>query len=225
SGLVKKTHLSAYSNPRRGGIIAINLDDDDRLITAKLTSGGDDIILAKRKGKAIRFKETDVRQMGRATRGVKGVTLDGDDEVVEMVVVRRTTELLAVTEYGYGKRTRISDFRNIKRGGKGVVCIPTEGRNGRLVKVMEVVATDEVMMITHDGMIIRCPVKGISLLGRPAKGVKLINLNEGDVVVDVARIAGDEENGGDGDVCGEVEPGDEAGGEPDTENGPEPGEY
>ncbi|MBN1884209.1 MAG: DNA gyrase subunit A [Candidatus Krumholzibacteriota bacterium] len=196
NGLVKKTHLSSYANPRRGGIIAIVLGDDDRLITAKLTSGNDDIILAKRRGKAIRFRETDVRQMGRATRGVKGVTLDGDDEVVAMVVVRRSTEIIVVTENGYGKRTRIGDFRNIKRGGKGVVCIPTEGRNGHLVAVKEVVTTDEVMMITHNGMIIRCPVKGISLLGRPAKGVKLINLNEGDVVVDVAMIAGEEEDAG-----------------------------
>lgn len=193
SGIVKKTHLSAYANPRRGGIIAILLREDDRLIHARLTAGDDDVILAKRKGKAIRFSERDVREMGRAARGVRGVTLVGDDEVVEMVVVKRGAELIAVTEKGYGKRTRISDYRNIKRGGKGVVCIPTGERNGNLVTVKEVIESDEVMMITKNGMVIRCPVKGISILGRPAKGVKLINLKEGDAVVDVALIAGEEE--------------------------------
>ena len=192
-GFVKKTHLSAYANPRRGGIIAILLREGDRLIGARLTAGNDDIILAKRKGKAIRFSERDVRVMSRATQGVKGVTLDKDDEVVEMMVVKRGAELLAVTERGYGKRTRINDFRNIKRGGKGVVCIPTGERNGDLVAVKEVLESDEVMMITRNGIVIRCPVKGIPILGRPAKGVRLISLNEGDALGDVALIAGEEE--------------------------------
>ncbi|HUV35732.1 MAG TPA: DNA gyrase subunit A [Patescibacteria group bacterium] len=193
-GLVKKTHLSAYANPRKGGIIAILLRDNDRLIGALLTAGNDDVMLAKRKGKAIRFNEKNVRETSRATHGVKGTTLEGDDEVVEMVIVKRGREILAVTENGYGKRSRISDFRNINRGGKGVVCIPTGGRNGDLVKVKEVFESDEVMMITKNGMVIRCPVQGISVLGRQAKGVKLINLNEGDSVVDVALIAGENES-------------------------------
>jgi DNA gyrase subunit A len=193
NGVVKKTHLSAYANPRRMGIIAILLRDDDKLIGAQLTSGNDDIILGKRKGKAIRFSERDVRKVGRSSQGVKGTTLEKDDEVVEMVVVKRGAELLAVTEHGYGKRARISDFRNIKRGGKGVVCISTDPRNGNLVKIKEVVDTDEVMMITKQGMIIRCAVEGIPILGRPAKGVKLINLNAGDSVCDVALIAGGED--------------------------------
>ncbi|MBN1163350.1 MAG: DNA gyrase subunit A [Candidatus Krumholzibacteriota bacterium] len=191
-GFVKKTHLSAYANPRRGGIIAILLREGDRLIGAKLTSGTDDVILAKRNGKAIRFQEKDVRETSRATQGVKGVTLAGDDKVVEMVIVKRETEILCITEKGYGKRTRISEFRNIKRGGKGVVCIPTGERNGNLVAVKEVVDTDEVMIMTKNGMIIRCPALGISLIRRPAKGVKVINLNEGDSVVDVALVAGEE---------------------------------
>ncbi|UCF04512.1 MAG: DNA gyrase subunit A, partial [bacterium] len=192
-GYIKKTHLSSYANPRRGGIIAILLKGGDQLIEARLTSGRDDIILAKRKGKAIRCSEQDVRPMGRATQGVRGVTLEGDDEVVAMVVVRHGRELLAVTENGFGKRTRIGDFRNIRRGGKGVVCIPTVARNGDLVAVKEVLENDEVMMITRNGMVIRCTVKGIPVLGRPAKGVKLINLNEGDTLRDVALIAGDGE--------------------------------
>ena len=195
-GFIKKTHLSAYANPRRGGIIAVHLREGDGLIAARLTAGSDDIVLAKRKGKAIRFSEGDVRDMGRATQGVTGVRLDKDDEVVEMVIVKRGAELLAVTEHGYGKRTRIGDFRNIKRGGKGVVCIATDERNGPLVAVKEVFETDEVMIITHNGIIIRSPVKGISVLGRPAKGVKLITLNEGDAVVAVALVAGEEESKG-----------------------------
>ena len=215
-GCIKKTHLSAYSNPRRGGIIAIILKESDRLIEAKLTSGREDVILAKRKGKAIRFSERDVRSMGRATRGVRGVTLDGDDEVVAMVIVRHGRELLAITEHGYGKRTRISDYRNIKRGGKGVVCIATGERNGDLVAVKEVLETDELMMITRQGMVIRCSVNGISVLGRPAKGVKLINLKDGDSLVDVALIAGEDEEDAVKDVEGTVigedapSPGDQA---------------
>jgi DNA gyrase subunit A len=190
-GFIKKTHISAYANPRRGGIIAVILREGDKLIAARLTSGSDDIILAKHKGKAIRFSEKDVRNMGRSTQGVTGVKLDKNDRVVEMVVVKRGAELLAVTEHGYGKRTRISDFRNIKRGGKGVVAISTDERNGDLVAVKEVIEEDEVMIITRNGIIIRSPVNSISILGRPAKGVKLISLGEGDAVVAVSLMAGE----------------------------------
>jgi DNA gyrase subunit A len=194
NGLVKKTHLSAYSNPRRGGIIAVKLRENDRLIAAKLTSGSDDIILAKRDGKAIRFNEKEVRAMGRNSAGVKGVTLKGDDQVVEMVIVKRDSAILAVTEYGYGKRTRLSEFRNKHRGGQGVTLIPTEDRNGPVVAAREVIQSDEVMMITHNGMIIRTPVRGISLIGRAAKGVRVIRLSEGDSLVDVALLAGEKED-------------------------------
>jgi DNA gyrase subunit A len=194
-GLVKKTHLSAYSNVRRDGIIAILLRDGDKLIAARLTTGNDDVMIAKRKGKAIRFNEKNVRATGRATHGVRGVTLEKEDEVVEMIIVRPGREILAVTENGYGKRSRIGEFRNTNRGGKGVICINTGGRNGDLVTVKEVVESDEVMMITKCGMVIRCPVMGIPVIGRQAKGVKLINLNKGDSVVDVALIAGENNNG------------------------------
>ncbi|OQX84580.1 MAG: DNA gyrase subunit A [Candidatus Latescibacteria bacterium 4484_7] len=206
-GFIKKTHLSAYSNPRRGGIISTVLREGDRLIEAKLTRGSDDVILAKRKGKAIRFSERDVRVMGRATQGVRGVKLDSDDEVVAMVVVKRKADLLAVTENGYGKRTRVADFRNIKRGGKGVVCIPTDERNGNLVALKEVIDTDEVMIITKNGIIIRSAVNSISVLGRQAKGVKLIKLGEGDKVVDVALIAGEKEDEENGETKNGEEPG------------------
>jgi DNA gyrase subunit A len=211
NGFIKKTHLSSFSNPRRMGLIAMLLRDEDELIGASLTSGTDDVILAKRKGQSIRFNERDVRGMGRSTRGVRGVKLVGDDEVVEMVVVKRNATLLAVTENGYGKRTEIGEFRNIKRGGKGVVCIFTDERNGDLVSVKEVVDSDEVMMITKNGMVIRSPVNEIRVIGRRSKGVKLIDLSEGDKLVDVALIAGEEDvegrdeaqNGGAG---GEKEP-------------------
>jgi len=214
-GFVKKTHISQYANPRRGGIIAVILREGDRLIAAKLTAGTDDVILAKRKGKAIRFGGKDVRDMGRATQGVTGVRLDTNDEVVEMVVVKRGAELLAVTEHGYGKRTRITDFRNIKRGGKGVVAIATDSRNGELVAVKEVLEEEEIMIITRNGIIIRSPVNSIPVLGRPAKGVKLISLGEGDSVVAVALLA--EEKGAEG-VEGEDE-----GEEPEMEGEEEEG--
>jgi DNA gyrase subunit A len=192
-GFIKKTHLGAYANPRRGGIIAVTLRDGDGLIAARLTSGQDDIMLAKRKGKAIRFSERDVREMGRGAQGVTGVRLDKGDEVVEMVVVKRDAEILAVTEHGYGKRTRVGDFRNTKRAGKGVVCISTDERNGDLVAVKEVFETDEIMVITRGGIIIRSSVKGVPVLGRATKGVKLISLSEGDAVVGIALVAGEEE--------------------------------
>ncbi len=208
-GSVKKTHLSAYSNVHRGGIIAILLREGDRLIGARLTSGNDDVILAMRKGKSTRFSERDVRSTGRATRGVRGVNLGHNDEVVEMVIVKRGTELLTVTEHGYGKRTRMSDFRNTRRGGKGAVCISTAERNGDLVASKEVLETDEAMMITKNGMVIRCPVDGIPLIGRATKGVRLINLKDGDALVDVALIAKEDSAGGIENEAGEGEGEDE----------------
>jgi DNA gyrase subunit A len=213
NGLVKKTHLSQYAHPRRAGIIALKLREGDRLIAAKLTSGSDDLILAKRDGKAIRFNEKEVREVGRGSFGVKGVTLKGDDQVVEMVVVKRDSAILAVTEHGFGKRTKISEFRNKHRGGQGVALIPTDGRNGPVVAAREVIETDEVMMITRNGMIIRCPVRGISVIGRQAKGVKVINLNKGDSLVDVALLAGEKDDNGSGggektDGKSDVEPDD-----------------
>ena len=208
NGLVKKTHLSKYANIHRGGIIAINLLEDDGLIAAKLTSGSDDIMLAMRKGKAIRFNEKEVRGAARATQGVRGVKLRGDDRVVEMVVVKRDSAILAVTERGFGKRTKLNEFRNKHRAGLGVVLIPTEDRNGPVVAAREVIETDEVMMITRNGMIIRCPVRGIRCIGRAGQGVKVINLKKGDSLVDMALIAGEkDENGIDGD---EGEPGEDA---------------
>jgi DNA gyrase subunit A len=204
-GLIKKTVLSAYGNPRRGGINAVLLEEGDGLFEATITDGTQDIILAKKKGLAIRFHESEVRAMGRTAYGVKAVTLDDDeDEVVSMVGVRRQATLLAVTENGYGKRSEIADYRVSHRGGKGIITIKTTERNGAVVAVKEVVDGDELMIITRSGQLIRMPVRGISVMGRNTQGVRLVNLQsvEGellpDAVAGVTRVVSEDEEGGNG---------------------------
>lgn len=191
-GVIKKTNLSAFSHPRRGGIIAIKLDSDDTLIDARLTDGSNDIILAKSGGKAIRFHERDVRPMGRSAHGVKGVTLEDSDVVVGMVVVRREGTLLVVSENGYGKRSPISDYRVTRRGGKGILTIRCTAKTGKLVSIKEVVDQDELMIMSQRGQVIRVPIKGVSVIGRATQGVRLKVLEEGDKVVDVARVVTEE---------------------------------
>jgi DNA gyrase subunit A len=192
-GTIKKTELSAFSNPRRGGINAINIDEGDELIEATITDGTCDIVLGTKEGLAIRFSEDKVRSMGRTAYGVRGVSLRGKDEVVGMVVIKRNATLLVVTENGFGKRTPISDYRVTNRGGKGVINVKTSERNGKVVAIKEVLEDDELMIITEKGIIIRQPVKQIKEIGRNTQGVKLINLDEGDRVVDVARVVKSEE--------------------------------
>jgi DNA gyrase subunit A len=201
-GTIKKTELSAFSNPRRGGINAINIDEGDELIEATITDGTCDIVLGTKEGLAIRFSEDRVRSMGRTAYGVKGISLRGKadksltarrDEVVGMVVIKRDATLLVVTENGFGKRTPISDYRVTNRGGKGVINVKTSERNGKVVAIKEVLEDDELMIITEKGIIIRQPVKQIKEIGRNTQGVKLINLDEGDRVVDVARVVKSEE--------------------------------
>jgi DNA gyrase subunit A len=202
-GLIKKTVLSAYSHPRKAGINAILLEEGDGLIETILTDGTQDLILAKKKGLAIRFHENEVRAMGRTSYGVKAVTLDDEeDEVVSMVGVRRQATLLAVTENGFGKRSEISEYRVSHRGGKGIITIKTTERNGNIVAVKEVVDGDELMIITRSGQLIRMPVAGISVIGRNTQGVRLVNLtsSEGellpDVVAGVTRVVSEDEGGG-----------------------------
>ena len=220
NGLIKKTVLSAYSHPRKIGINAILLEEGDGLIEAILTDGTQDIILAKKKGLAIRFHENEVRAMGRTSYGVKAVTLDEDeDEVVSMVGVKRQTTLLAVTEHGFGKRSEISEYRVSHRGGKGIITIKTTERNGCIVAVKEVVDGDELMIMTRAGQLIRMPVKGISVMGRNTQGVTLVNLTltEGellpDVVAGVTRVVSEDDEGDNG-----------GGGEAETGSAAEPGE-
>ena len=188
NGTVKKTVLSAYGNVRTVGINAINIDADDELIDVQKTRGSNDIVLATRQGMSIRFHESDVREMGRATAGVKGIELSKGDQVIGMVVVHERAELLVVSEKGIGKRSDLADYRVQRRGGKGIITMQQTPKTGELVALKDVLPDDELMMITKGGIIIRCPVQGIRVSGRNTQGVKLMNLDEGDRIIDVARI-------------------------------------
>jgi DNA gyrase subunit A len=187
-GLVKKTVLSAYGNPRASGINAINIEAGDELIDVRVTDGSNDVVLATRGGMSIRFSEKDARPMGRATTGVRGIQLDADDRVIGMVVIRRDATLLTVTERGLGKRSQLSDYRIQKRGGKGIITLRRTDRTGSVVALKEVLPDDELMLVTRQGVIIRLPVEGIRVIGRNTQGVKVINLDAGDTVMDVARV-------------------------------------
>lgn len=203
-GTVKKTVLSAYSNIRRGGINAINLTAGDRLMEAKLSEGKNDIIIGTRNGMAIRFNEKDVREMGRTATGVRGIKLGKGDVVIGMIVVRNATTLMVVTEKGFGKRSEIEDYRLTKRGGKGVITVKTSEKNGKLIAMKEVNDSDELVIITTGGMVIRQAVKELRTMGRNTQGVRLIRLNEGDDIADIARVVPEEENGN-GNGSGEAE--------------------
>jgi len=198
-GTVKKTALSQYANPRTTGIKAIKVEPDDQLIDVQVTSGNNDIVLATQHGLSIRFHEQDVREMGRDTTGVKGVELREGDIVKGMVVIKREATLLVVTEKGMGKCSPIDEYRVQKRGGKGIITLNRTDKTGDVVALKEVLPDDELMLITKHGVVIRMPVKGIRVSGRNTQGVKLVNLDEGDRVCDVARVVieDDEQGGGD----------------------------
>ena len=193
-GLVKKTSLAAYSNVRSTGINAINIVEGDRLIDVQLSDGTNDIMLGTRSGMAIRFAEADVRQMGRTTRGVKGIVLRGEDEVVGMVVVRRDATLLTLSERGMGKRTQIDEYRTQRRGGVGLINLRVSKKTGRVVGVKEVTDSDELIFVTRNGVVNRQPAREIRTIGRATQGVRLVNLDKGDAVVDVARVLADTED-------------------------------
>ncbi len=195
NGVIKKTELSQFSNPRRDGIRAIGIPDDDSLIDVNTSDGTNDIILATHLGQAIRFPEDKVRAMGRTAYGVNGISLEEGDYVVSMVVVKRQTSLLSVTVKGFGKRSEISEYRVTNRGGKGVINMKTTDRVGNVLAVKEVVDQDGLMIITQKGIVIRQDIKSIKIIGRNTQGVKLISLDEGDQVTDVARIVGENGNG------------------------------
>jgi DNA gyrase subunit A len=194
-GTVKKTVLSAYGNVRATGICGINIEKTDELIDVQVCDANSDIILATKDGMSIRFHQGDVRDMGRATTGVKGVELEKGDEVIGMVVVRRDATLLVVSEKGYGKRSELSDYRVQKRGGKGIITLKKTDKTGSIVALKEVIPDDELMMITRHGVIIRLPVDGIRVIGRNTQGVRVMNLDSGDAVVDVARVVKEDEGG------------------------------
>ena len=205
NGTVKKTVLSAYGNVRAAGINAINVEKGDELIDVQVCDSNSDIVLATRSGMSIRFHQGDVRDMGRATTGVKGIELDKGDHVIGMVVVRRDATLLCVSEKGYGKRSELSEYRVQKRGGKGIITFKVTDKTGNIVALKEVITEDELMMITRHGVIIRVPVDGIRVIGRNTQGVKVMNLDDGDTLVDVARVVKEDETGQE-EVAGEVTP-------------------
>ncbi|GMT46536.1 MAG: DNA gyrase subunit A [bacterium] len=188
-GTVKKTPLHDFSNPRGRGIIAIALDEKDELIAVKMTSGINDLLIGTRDGLATRFKEEDVRPMGRTARGVRGIRLGPDDEVVSAVVVQERTAILTVTERGYGKRTKVEEYPAHKRGGRGVISIKVTDRIGRAVGLLQVRDDDEIVMITNAGKLIRTRAGNISLLGRNTQGVKLMDVDPDDRIVSLGRVA------------------------------------
>ncbi|MEX2526583.1 MAG: DNA gyrase subunit A [Gemmatimonadota bacterium] len=192
-GVVKKTALSAYSNIRSVGLNAINIREGDELIHVGITHGDDEVILATREGMAIRFHERDCRPLGRATAGVRGIRLGKKDVVVGMVVVRADSTLLVVTEEGMGKRSEIDTYRLQGRGGKGVINMKTSEKTGAVVGIRSVLETDEVMMMTRNGVVNRQSVDQIRVIGRATQGVRLVNLDKGDQVMDVARIISEDE--------------------------------
>jgi DNA gyrase subunit A len=196
-GTVKKTALSAYANPRSNGIKAIKIEQGDELIDVQITTGTNDIVLATRHGLSIRFHEQDVREMGRDTTGVKGIELGARDQVIGMVVIKREATLLVVAERGIGKCSPIDDYRVQKRGGKGIITIHRTDKTGDAVSIMEVLPEDELMLMTKQGILIRMPVKGIRVAGRNTQGVKLVNLDEKDLVMAVARVVPEDEEEGD----------------------------
>ncbi len=195
-GTVKKTALTEFSNPRRAGIIAINLDDGDYLIGAEITNGANDIVLVSDGGKAVWFDEEDVRAMGRATRGVRGMKLQGKQQVLSLLIADDDKQtVLVATENGYGKRTVLADFRHSGRGTQGVIAIATSARNGKVVAAKLVSDEDEIMLITTGGVLIRTRVKEIRELGRATQGVTLINLGEGEKLSGLEKVVESEEEG------------------------------
>ena len=193
NGTVKKTVLAAYKNVRSAGINAINIDEDDKLIGVKLTSGSDEIILSMRNGKAIRFSEEDVRPMGRVAHGVRGVRLLGDDEVVAVDVIEPGTTLLVVTENGFGKRTEFDEYRRTRRGGQGVKSIQTTERNGCVISAHAVREENRVMLISEGGQMICIGLAEVRVIGRNTQGVRLVRLKAGDRLVSVAVLEPEEE--------------------------------
>lgn len=202
-GNVKKTKLSAFSNPRKGGIVGITLDKGDELIGTSLSNGKSDVLLATKLGKSLRFSEKQIRDLGRGARGVRGITLSKDDRVVSMRVfapdiAKTGSTLLTVTSLGYTKRSDFNDYRTQSRGGKGIINIKCMPKNGHVVGVLTALLEDEIMAVTKQGMVVRCPTKDIRESGRSTQGVKLITLDKGDEVSSVANVvAKDDDAGGD----------------------------
>jgi DNA gyrase subunit A len=190
NGVVKKTKLSDFRNFRKGGIIGINIDENDDLIGARLTNGEDEIVLITQNAQSIRFAETQLRDQGRATRGVRGIKLKSDsDEVVAIEIVNPEATLLAAGANGLGKRTSFDDYRQQSRGGTGIIAMKTE----KIAGVLSVTDTDEIMMFTKNGQAVRSPIKDVRISGRATSGVKLINLSNKDTLIGISKVVVTEE--------------------------------
>ncbi|MBI2143113.1 DNA gyrase subunit A, partial [Candidatus Woesearchaeota archaeon] len=198
NGTIKKTGLSAYSNPRRGGIIAITLEEKDELINVVATSGSQQLIVATGNGLAVRFDEQDVRPVGRSAKGVRAIRLKGSDSVIGMVVADESKSLFTITVNGFGKRSPVSDYRLISRGGSGVINIQTTDRNGPVAAIASVTGDDDIIAISKKGNIIRVAAQGVSEIGRNTQGVRLMKLDEGDSVVSLAKVPKESANGRNG---------------------------
>jgi DNA gyrase subunit A len=195
NGTVKKTSLKDFANVRSNGIIAVNLDDEDRLIAARLTDGSMEVLIGASSGLAVRFHESDVRPMGRAAAGVKGIALTDDAYVISLNVVRRSdAQVIVVGSRGMGKRTIVEDFRKTKRGAKGVIAMNITEKTGTLCAILEVSDEEDLVVITTNGILIRQPVRDVRQLGRNAQGVKLIRLEEGDQIADITTVTRDEDS-------------------------------
>jgi DNA gyrase subunit A len=193
SGTCKKTSLSNFSRPRKGGIIAIELRDDDKLVGVEITAGKHDILLFSSAGKSIRFKESDVRSVGRTAIGVRGIRLATNNKVVSLIVAESTDPILTATEKGYGKRTQLDEYRTQARGGSGVISIKTSDRNGQVVGAIQVTDDDEMMLISNKGTLVRARAADVSIIGRNTQGVTLINIAKDEKLVSVAKIAESDE--------------------------------
>jgi DNA gyrase subunit A len=192
SGTVKKTPLVDYSRPRANGIIAVDLKDDDKLVGVALTDGESDVMLFSSNGKVIRFPETDVRSMGRVSRGVRGMRLADGEQIISLIIAQQEGAILTATEFGYGKRTNLEEYRVQGRGGQGIISIQTSARNGQVVGAVQVCDEDQIMLITNGGTLVRTPVKHVSLVGRNTQGVRLINLSNDEKLVGLERVIEDE---------------------------------
>jgi DNA gyrase subunit A len=223
-GYVKKTALSAFSNVRANGIIALTLDPGDDVLGVDLSDGAGEIFMATAKGKSIRYKESDVRPMGRNARGVIGIRMAEDDRLVEMEVLSGKPNILSVTANGYGKRTAVGEYRLQGRGGSGIINIRTTGRNGLVVGATEISDEDQVLIITSHGKIIRMDASGISRIGRATQGVRLIQMEGGDQVVAAIRTEEREEEGKSAPVATAPDPDDTGGVEDDPVDDAPPGD-
>lgn len=193
-GVIKKTVLSAYGNVRRGGINAIGLNDGDELIAVKLSEGNNDIVIGTHNGNAIRFPENKVRDMGRTATGVRGITLQDDDYVVGLLVLKRQGTILVVTQNGFGKRSDINDYRVTNRGGKGVITVKTTDKVGKMISMMEVSDSEELVIISSSGMVIRQSIKEMRVMGRNTMGNRLIRLKDGDAIADIAKVVPEDDD-------------------------------